>query len=82
MKFSGGTEPMDTKKVRQDVTALAVSFILLSLLVVASILSPAATTDTLNGIRVWICNALGFYFLLIVILCLALVIWFGFSKYG
>ena len=73
---------MDAKKIRLDVTALAVSFILLSILVVASMLAPAATTDTLNGIRVWICSALGFYFLLIVILCLALVLWFGFSKYG
>ena len=73
---------METKKIRLDVTALAVSFVLLSILVVASILVPAATTETLDSIRVWICNALGFYFLLIVILCLAIVFWFGFSKYG
>ena len=73
---------METKKIRLDVTALAFSFVLLSILVVASILVPEATTETLDSIRVWICNALGFYFLSIIILCLATVFWFGFSKYG
>lgn len=73
---------MPTKKARFDVTAIAVSFVLLSVLVVASIFAPLATTQMLTSVRAWICSALGFYFMLIVILCIAIVLWLVLSKYG
>lgn len=65
-----------------DKISIIISLILLGILVTATIIAPASTTGALVNARIKSVEILGFYFIILVILCLAYNLYLAFSKYG
>ncbi|MDR2487428.1 MAG: BCCT family transporter [Clostridiales Family XIII bacterium] len=71
-----------TPKKRIDRLSVAVALVLLGTLLTFSIASPVSTTNGLVAARVGSVKVLGFWFILIVILCMVFNGFLAFSKYG
>lgn len=78
---------MDHRKIgfsadRIDTFSIITSIVLLGFLSAATILAPVGTTKTLIDLRITVVDGLGFYFLLLVFICVIFNAYMAISKYG
>jgi BCCT family betaine/carnitine transporter len=69
-------------KKRIDKLSVIVALLLVGTLVTFTVASPVKTLDALNAARIGTLDILGFWFILIVIVCLVFNLFMGLSKYG
>ena len=67
---------------RIDTFSIAASIVLLGFLAAATILSPVGATKTLVDLRIGVVDSLGFYFLLLVFVCVLFNAYMAVSRYG
>lgn len=65
-----------------DRFAVSVSFALLALLLLFTVLMPGETEHALESARIAVCDVLGVWFLALVIACIVFSCWAAFGKYG